>query len=313
MTPTTVLILSRDAAEYGELLAEMVEGDVRFLPAPDRGMLPDGADTATVVLGEPDRIAASLPQLRALAWAQSTWAGVTPLLPAARSGLVVTGVKDVFGTQMAEYVVGHLLAHALDLPSRREAQAQGRWLGTPTGTLAGTTLGVMGTGSIGAEIARRAGGFGMRLLGFSRSGEARAPFEAVYPTSRLHEFLGRCDYVAAVLPDTADTRDLLDAHAFAAMRPGAVLVNVGRGTLVVDADLVAALASGNLGGAVLDVFREEPLPPAHPFWNAPRLSVTAHVAARSWPRDIAAIFADNLARFRAGQELRYRLDPEQGY
>lgn len=313
MTASTVLIFSRDAPDYLRHLQALGVDPSRLVTVPSSGPWPAEARDATVALGEPDRLARAAPRLSGLTWAQSTWAGLTPLVPLAADGLTVTGIKDVFGAQMAEYAIGHMLSHALDLPARRAAQAERRWLDRPTGTLAGRTLGVMGTGSIGCEVARRAGAFGMHLVGYSRSGSPRAPFERVYDAEHLAPFLSACDFLVAVLPDTPATEGLLDAAAFAALPDGAVFINVGRGTLVVDEDLVAALHSGRLGGAVLDVFREEPLPKDHPFWDTPGLSMTAHVAARSWPEDIAAIFADNLRRFEAGEALRYRLDPERGY
>jgi phosphoglycerate dehydrogenase-like enzyme len=227
--------------------------------------------------------------------------------------VAITGVKEVFGGQMAEYVLGGLLQRVLQLREREAAQRERRWWPEPTGTLDGLTLGVMGTGSIGSAVAERAGGFGMRVLGYSRSGRSRPGFEQVFGADLLHRFLGACDHVAAMLPDTPETRQLLDAPALAAMRPGALLINVGRGTLVDEAALLSALKGGRLGGAMLDVFETEPLPPEHPFWECPGLTITAHVAARSWPRDIANIFRDNLRRFRENETLRFRLDPERGY
>ena len=309
----TVLILDRDAEEYVERLADLVGEGTRFLSASRPEALPRGAEAATVVLGEPAMVREVVDRLPELAWVQSTWAGVTPLLPLARRGVVITGVKEVFGGQMAEYVVSGLLQQVLQLRERQAAQRERRWWPEPTGTLAGQTLGVMGTGSIGSVIAERARSFGMRVIGFSRSGEPRPEFEAVLAFDDLHAFLGACDHVAAVLPDTPETRGLLDAPALAAMRPGASLINVGRGTLVDEPALLTALQTGHLGGAMLDVFETEPLPSEHPFWECPRLLITAHVAARSWPRDIARIFRENLERFRSDEPLRFRLDPERGY
>lgn len=309
-TEPTVLILDRDAEEYAERLAGE---NVRLLWAPRPQALPAGAETATVVLGEPAMIMNAEQRLPELAWVQSTWAGLTPLLPLARRGVAITGVKEVFGGQMAEYVLAGLLQQVLRLREREAAQRDRRWWPEPTGSLAGLTLGVMGTGSIGSVVAERAGGFGMRVVGFSRGGRPRPGFERVFAAHALHEFLGACDHVAAVLPDTPETRKLLDGAALAAMRPGALLINVGRGTLVDENALLSALRSGRLGGAMLDVFETEPLPPEHPFWSCPGLTITAHVAARSWPRDIAEIFRDNLRRFRARETLRFRLDPERGY
>lgn len=315
--PASLLILDRDADEYAERLADLEGERLRLLRACRVRDLPDAAEIATIVLGEPGLVVAAQDRLPKLTWVQSTWAGITPLLPLARRGVTVTGVKAVFGPQMAEYVLGGLLRHVLRLPEREAAQRQRRWWPEPTGTLEGLTLGVMGTGSIGSVIAERAVALGMRAVGFSRSGalaaDAANPFERLYPGEELHAFLSACDHVAAVLPDTPETRGLLDEAAFASFRPGAVLINVGRGTLIREAALLAALAAGHLGGAVLDVFETEPLPEDHPFWDAQGVSLTAHVAARSWPQDIAAIFRDNLQRHLAGTPLRYRVDPERGY
>lgn len=307
----SLLILSRDAEEYLGLLEPHLVDEPLWATAADA--LPAGAERTTIALGEPDVLAAAWPSLPRLQWIQSTWAGLAPLRPVAEAGVPVTGVKDVFGAQMSEYVLGHLLAHVLDLPGRRCAQRERRWDARPTGTLEGRTLGVMGTGSIGTAIAERAAAFGMIVLGFSRSGAAKPPFETVYAPAQCREFLGRCDMLVGVLPHTPETVGLLDRAALAALPPGAVLVNVGRGSLVDERALVDALVTGDLGGAVLDVFREEPLPEDHPFWSTPGVTITAHVAARSWPEDIARIFIDNLQRWRGGQTLRYRFDPSRGY
>ncbi len=136
--------------------------------------LPGSADAAlvTLALGEPDLLAAAIPGLPALQWVQSTWAGVKPLVSAAAGGLQVTGVKEVFGQQMAEYVLAYTLSHYLQLPARARAQQRGEWMAQPTESLAGKCVGIMGTGSIGAAIAQRLAGLEARVLGFSRSGSA---------------------------------------------------------------------------------------------------------------------------------------------
>jgi len=129
----------------------------------------------------------------------------------------------------------------------------------------------------------------------------------------LHEFLQSLDYLVSVLPHTDETDGLLDAGAFAVMPGHCCFINVGRGNLVDEEALVAALTDGELGGAVLDVFNQEPLPEDSPLWDTPGLSITAHVAAHSWPADIAAIFIDNYHRFVAGGNLQYLVDFERGY
>ncbi len=305
-----ILVASRDAGDYARLLAGQ---GVRAATATTAEAAVTAHDGQAVVLGDPGILVDALPEMHGVRWVQSTWAGLRPLVTAARDGITVTGVKDVFGPQMAEYVLGYLLAHELGVLQRAGWQRQARWEPRPTGRLAGKTLGVLGTGSIGRVVGEHAKALGMRVIGCSRGGSDVPPFEQVWPVGELQAFLGACDHVAALLPETTQTSGLMDAAAFSAMRPGAVLVNAGRGSLVDEPALVQALASGHLGGAVLDVFNEEPLPPGHPFWTAPGLSITAHVAAWSVPADIVGVFLENLARFQSGKPLKYVLDPERGY
>jgi len=312
-TAPPILILSRDADEYAGLLESFGLAGNRLQVAHSTASLPAVASRVTIALGEPDLLAEAAPGLRALRWAQSTWAGVTPLLPLARTGVVVTGVKGVFGTQMAEYVLGHMLSEALALPARRAAQEERRWLDRPTETLQGKRLGVMGTGSIGAAIAERCRAFEMTAVGYSLSGEARPPFDAVYGSDSLADFLEGLDVLVGVLPDTPQSAGLLDEAALRMLPPAAMVINVGRGSLLSEDDLLRVLRSGHLARVVLDVFEAEPLPRDHPFWSTPRLTITAHVAARSWPADIARIFMENLARFEAGRALAFQLDAQRGY
>jgi phosphoglycerate dehydrogenase-like enzyme len=244
---------------------------------------------------------------------QSTWAGVEALLQQPRRDFRLTGVKGVFGPLMAEYVFAYLLAHETKLLERHRRQQQREWWPADSGTLAGKTLGIMGTGSIGGRIADAGRMFGMRVVGFSRGGAAVDGFEKVFASADLRDFLAEADYLVGVLPGTPATDGLLDAAAFAAMRPHCYLVNVGRGTVIDEDALAAALNAGKLGGAVLDVFRQEPLPKDSPLWETPNLTVSAHVAACSRPADIARLFEENYNRFLAGAPLRHRIDFERGY
>lgn len=305
-----VLVLSEQAAEYA---AELRAAGIDCLAAVSVAELDERHRPCKVVFGEPQLVSGALAQLPRLAWIQSTWAGLTPLLAAAQRGIAVTGVKEVFGAQMAEYVLGYLLALELRVFERRQWQQARSWRPELSGRLAGKTLGVMGTGSIGAAVARQAAGLGLRVLGYSRSGVAREPFAEVYDRRRLADFLAGLDYLVAVLPHTPETDGLLDHAAFQALPPGAVLVNVGRGSVLDEHALLAALHGGVLRAAVLDVFRQEPLPAQHPFWTAEGVYLTAHISAHSYPADIARIFIMNHGRFRAGEPLRYRLDPARGY
>jgi phosphoglycerate dehydrogenase-like enzyme len=266
-----------------------------------------------VLLAQPDMAAAIIDQMPTVGWVQSTWAGITPLLNTQRQDYLITGIKDVFGPQMAEYALGYILAHEQKLLQRQQKQSEREWWHHPSGSVAGKTLGIMGTGSIGAHIARSAKGIGLELIGFSRSGATHNEFKQVYGADQLHDFLARSDYVVAVLPDTAETTGLMNAASFAAMKATALFINIGRGSLVDEEALATALGAGTLAGAVLDVFQHEPLPQTSPLWHTPKLVITGHIAARSWPRDIAGIFLNNYQRFTAQQPLANRIDRERGY
>jgi phosphoglycerate dehydrogenase-like enzyme len=172
---------------------------------------------------------------------------------------------------------------------------------------------IVGTGDIGQSVAQFLAPFGVELYGVASQARVQAPFIEVAGLDDLPRLAATADYLVNLLPDTPATRDLYDTALFARLKPSALLINAGRGVAVVDADLVAALEQGRLAGAVIDVCREEPLPAGHPFWTAPRLLLTGHSSAPTAPRLMAQLFIDNLARYRAGRELRGRVDFARGY
>ena len=267
----------------------------------------------SVLFGNPAMIAPLVDRWPAVAWVQSSWAGVTPLIGAGRRDYVLTGVKDVFGPQMSEYVFGYLLAHELRILERHRQQAGRQWFREHSGVLAGKTLGVMGTGSIGAHVAGTATAFGMTPVGFSRTGRSVAPFSRVWGQDGLRDFLAASDHLVAALPDTPETANLLDAGTLPLLSERAYFVYVGRSNVVNDEALVDALRGGRLAGAALDVFDEEPVPGDSPLWDTPNLAITAHIAAISHPLLIVPIFVDNYRRFVAGEPLRYVVDFSAGY
>jgi phosphoglycerate dehydrogenase-like enzyme len=313
MQTPAVLILTPDARDYLPLLEDLARDSITLTTAETAGDAREKYTGQSVILGQPDLVAEVLGEMPGVRWVQSNWAGVTPLLDLGRSDYVLTGVKDTFGPQMAEYALGYLLANELKIFERLGRQANRNWWEEPSGSLQGKTLGIMGTGSIGSYIARMAQPFGMRITGFSRGGAAVEGFERVYAGNQLDDFLAEPDYLVCVMPDTPGTRHLLDSNAFRAMKNGCYLVNVGRGVLIDEAALAQALIEGELAGAVLDVFQTEPLPRESPLWNAPGLIVTGHVAAKSWPEDIARIFSENFRRYVEGKPLKYQIDFECGY
>jgi phosphoglycerate dehydrogenase-like enzyme len=313
MTSREVLILAPNAAEYLPLLEGLHSDGLLISLAGSASDTAEPGNGPGIILGQPDLVAEYLAGGAAVDWVQSTWAGVTPLLELGRRDYRLTGVKDVFGQQVSEYVLAYLLAHELKLLERLGRQANRDWWSEPAGTLAGRTLGIMGTGSIGRYLARMAAPFGVRVLGLSRSGAAVPGFDTVFPAGKLHDFLTSLDYLVCTLPQTAKTERMLDTAALASVRRGCYLVNVGRGSVIDEKALLAALNSGHLGGAALDVFREEPLPQYSPLWHAPDTLVTAHVAAKSRPEDIANIFIENYRRYKSGQNLKHLIDFNKGY
>jgi len=313
MKTAKVLILARDAAEYLPLLTELGETGCSLTTAEKLDEATKDRANYEVILGQPDLTAEFLGTGREVAWVQSTWAGVTPLLDLGRHDFMLSGIKDTFGTQISEYVFSYLLAQEVKLLERLGRQANRHWWPEPSGTLAGKTLGVMGCGSIGRHVAITGRRFGMKTVGFSRLGHDVDGFDKLYPADGLKQFLAEPDYLVCTLPETSETKGLLGESSFSAMKPGAYLVNVGRGSLIEEQPLLSALAKGRLAGAALDVFCTEPLPEKSALWHAENVLVTAHIAATSRPADIAGIFLANFERYRQGKTLNYRIDFERGY
>jgi phosphoglycerate dehydrogenase-like enzyme len=252
-----------------------------------------------------------------LRWIQSSSAGVedlaSPVL--AERGIVLTNAGGVFDVGLAESVLGFLLAFsARILESAR--RAPGEWVSDPVRLLRGTLALIVGAGSIGTETGRLLRSAGLRVRGLART--VRTPedvFESMAGPDSLHEELALTDHVVNVLPVTPSTRGMFDAGAFAAMKPSAVFVNIGRGGTVDEPALIEALLGGVIAGAALDVFETEPLPAESPLWRMPNVLVSPHRAGdhEGWERDVVALFVDNLRRFVAGQPLRNVVDVELGY
>jgi phosphoglycerate dehydrogenase-like enzyme len=314
MSAHRLLILSRHALAYRRFIEQADLPRLAVLTATN----PSGLDGSTIdcdiVLGEPSLVAPALAHLPAVRWVQSTWAGVEPLLAISeRRDYILTNARGVFGGLMSEYVFGYLIAHERRMFEKHAAQQAGRWDPTPPGTLRGKQIGLLGVGSIGAELARTAKHFGLRVKGYTRTSEDCPHVDVYFHGDDLAAFAAGLDYLVSVMPNTARTRRLVDAALLAALPPHAVFVNPGRGSIVDEAALAVALRSGRLAAAVLDVFEEEPLPPGHIFWQTPNIVITSHTAALSVPEDIAVVFVQNYRRFITGERLQYQVDFEAGY
>jgi len=269
--------------------------------------------------------AKQLKDAKKLKWIHSTAAGVAQLMyPELRdSGILVTNPRGIFSVPMAEHTMGLLLALARNFPDALRGQDQAQWAQQALWDkpqrlteLNGKIVLIVGFGSIGREFAKRAKAFDMRVWGVTRSGQGdRALAERIVSSAQLEEVLPDADYVVIAAPETVDTRHLIGAAEIARMKRGARLINVGRGSLLVEAALIQALNSGALGGAALDVMQIEPLPPDSPLWKAPNLFLTPHTSAvsdRLWERE-TALLMELLEHWFDGREMFNRVDFARGY
>ena len=260
-----------------------------------------------------------------LKWIHSTAAGVSQLMypELQNSGVVVTNPSGIFSPQMAEHTIGLMVALARNFPDSVRYQDRSQWAQNevssqqgPLTELNGQLLLIVGYGSIGRELARRAWAFDMRVWGVNRSGKGNATHtEKILPVAQLDDALPEADYVVIAAPETHETQHLMGAAQIAKMKRGARLINVGRGSLLDEAALVRALEGGALRGAALDVTGTEPLPADSPLWKAPNLFITPHtsgVSDRLWQKQ-TDLLMDLLERWFEGRNLFNVVDVKRGY
>lgn len=249
-----------------------------------------------------------------LAWIQSMGAGVEHfLVPGLPRRVVLTRAAGIFGPWMAEYTLGWCLWTTQRIEQFRAQQRQRRWVETPPQRLAGGTMCLVGLGDIGRAIARAARALGMRVIAITRSGRRAKEAERVYRVSSSRQALAQADFVVLTVPLTPSSHDLIGARELAAMKPTAWLINIGRGPVVDEDALIAALRERRIAGAILDVFNREPLPPDHPLWALDNVAITPHISGPSVPTEIAPLFNDNLRRYLARRPLRHVVDRTRGY
>lgn len=233
------------------------------------------------------------------------------------SEVQLANAKGIWTVPVAEHVMALMLALFRKLPETVAKQRAAQW-GVDDGNprlLREATVGCLGTGSIGRRVAELCRAFGARPIGCSRTGRPHPLFEVVYGADKLRGFMGSCDVVVNSLPVTPDTVKLVNAEVLGWMRPDAFFINVGRGGTVDEAALIEALQAGRLAGAGLDVFEEEPLPPASPLWGLPNVLVTPHFAGnrQGWQEAVFELLRENLRRYFAGEPLLNLVDKEAGY
>ena len=273
---------------------------------------PAEIDYALVWRPEPGFLAA-LPNLKLIL---SLGAGVDHLLgdPRLPRHLPIVRLVDPHMTNaMSEYVVLQVLRlHRRDLDYRAQQDA-GIWRELDQPNAVERRVGILGLGELGQDAAKKLNTLGFDVAGWSRSEKAVAGVGSYAGAAGLALLLARSEILVCLLPLTADTEGILNARTLALLPRGAALVNAARGAHLVEADLLVALASGQISAAVLDVFSEEPLPAGHPFWDHPRIVMTPHVAAFTNPSTAAPIILDNIRRFEEGLPLLNRIDPARGY
>ena len=280
---------------------------------------------ATVLYGVPRDtaagLAAALPHAPLLRWVQATSAGAgeqvrgANLAPEVLARVAFTSAAGVHGGMLAEFVFGGILALRKDFRRLETVRAERAWPHFASGELAGSTIAIVGLGSIGLTVARIARGFEMRVLGVTRTGAPHTAADEVYSTGRIGDAFATADAVVVTLPGTAATSSLVDGAALARLRPDAIFCNVGRGTVVDQHALTQALQRGAIAGAVLDVFDPEPLPADDPLWTLENVVFSPHTMALSVHENerIVDLFCDNLGRFARGERLRNRIDTSEFY
>lgn len=308
----TLLFLSEvDPPDWwrAELGRRMPDLEVRVWP--DVGAIED-IEFALVWCPEPGMLA-GLPNLRAIF---SLGAGVDHLFsdPDLPKTLPITRLVDVNLTgRMIEYVLFHVLRYHRQHQAFVAAQAAGLWEERHQPASSDRSVGILGQGVLGGAAATALAGLGFKVAGWSRTPKTLAGVESFHGADGLIRLANRSEYLINLLPLTPALESILDATLFEALPEGAVVINVGRGGHLVEEDLLAALESGHLSAATLDVFRTEPLPGGHPFWTHEAVTVTPHIAAPADPRTVVDQVAENIRRSRAGEPLIDVVDPDVGY
>ncbi len=322
MRVSSLLVLA-DPAEPQLSLLEALPGTVAVAVGNTPAACDRAAPQADVILnclsdaGLLERI---WPMARQVRWVHSRSAGLDGMLfPAlVASPVPLTNARGVFSGVLAEFAIGAVLFFAKDFRRLILSQRAGKWDQFDITEIRGRTLGIVGYGDIGRAVASRAHALGMKVLALRRRPELSREdpdLAQVFSLDRKHEMLEQSDYVVVVAPLTPESRGMIGEPEFAAMKPGAVLINIGRGPVVDQAALVGALERGRIHGAALDVFETEPLPAGHPFYKLDNVLLSPHSADHTpdWKERSIRLFLENFARFSRGEPLVNVVNKKLGY
>ena len=255
-----------------------------------------------------------LPNLR---WIQTFTAGVDQILSpmVADKKIIVTNTRGIHGIPISEYIFANLLSYYRKLPKLQEMQKNKQWAKVTGNEIFDKTIGIVGLGSIGREIAKRAKAFGLEVLANKKQHTDELFIDKLYTDRELETMLPKCDIVVLSLPLTPETKYSFDYNKFKLMKKNACLINISRGSVLVESDLIRALQEKEFEHAILDVFEEEPLPPTSPLWEIPNITLTPHISASTpyYMERAIHLFAENIKQFIQDKSLVNIIDPQKGY
>lgn len=318
---TVLTILNAPGTQIPEQLTDLgrrEDVELRIVEAGELGSALPGTDVLLLWDFFSRALKSEFGHADSLKWIHAAAAGVDSLIfdELSASEVVVTNARGIFDRPIAEFVLNYILLHAKNSLRSLEDQRNSTWNRRSTKNLAGSQAMIVGTGSIGREIARILKALDVNVSGagsHARTGDA--DFGTVIDSAQLSSHLSGVDWVVNIAPLTDKTKNLIDARVFAAMDTSAFFVNVGRGEAVVTSDLVDALSAGQISGAGLDVFDEEPLPADHPLWQADNVIVTPHMSGDTdgWRLRLADQFVDLFEKYTAGETFPHTVDKAAGY
>ncbi|MET3289693.1 UNVERIFIED_CONTAM: phosphoglycerate dehydrogenase-like enzyme [Brevibacillus sp. OAP136] len=313
--PKIMIYSPNDATVYADMLCNQLGVEhVQAASTPEEAA--EKLDGTEVILGWkiPLELLAS-PAAASVRWIQSMGAGVDDLVRSSHIAphVRISRVVGQYSAPMAEYVFAHLLAEYQNLNQMKRSQQNKEWRPFVPELLAGKTIGIAGLGSIGSEMVRKARAFDMTVHGLSYSGKQAHLVDRHFGPSEWDAFVRSLDCLVLVLPLTTETAQVINRELLLAMKPDACLVNVGRGKLIVEHDLIDVLREGHLRAAILDVFEHEPLSADSAFWELPQVRVTPHLSGMNTDERICRYFSDNLKRYVQNEPLMGAVDRQLGY
>ncbi|HTB10085.1 MAG TPA: D-2-hydroxyacid dehydrogenase [Bryobacteraceae bacterium] len=323
MSAITLLVTGDPQAEYLKALDRLPPG-TRVIASSDPAKLAEVAPEADVILNgefkDPQLFKSTFPLATRVRWVHTLSAGVEHVLSPEiiASPVPMTNGRGVFRRPLAEWAVGAMLYFLYDFRRLVRQQEAGVWADFDIEELGDKTIGIVGYGEIGRAVAERAKPFGCKILALRRKPEKSVGdplIDRAYAPSHIDEMLAACDFVVAAAPSTRETRGLIGPAQIAALKPSAVVINIGRGPVIDEPALIAGLESKKIRGAALDVFTVEPLPEGHPFYKMQNVLLSPHSADHTagWRDRAVQFFLENFARFAKGEPLENVVDKHAGY